>query len=418
MKYIVSKSRMENVKRRKVLYISHCSGGGGSPKSLALLLDSLDKNKYEPIVLLEKSAIVEESFKKGKIKTYFRKIISFGVYAYHPKISAMDFFCLFVGFLSNIIAVFRVIKKEKIELVHLNSTVLIISAIASRIAGVRKIVWHIREAIPDNKIGYLEKKLINFIASDIIVMSKDMQMLFDKHKTTLIYNGIDTEEFKLNSDRELIKEEYQLDDKQTIFTHVSKLVPAKGSFISIKALKLITEYGYNAKLFMIGGQTYKNANGVKARIKKIVKYLLRYKTYDWKQELKRLAEELGIADKVIFTGYRNDVPNFMSLSHAIVTPNLQAEGFGRVLIEAGALRKPVISTNIPPNSEIVIDGKTGLLVEPNNPETLAEAMIYIINNPAEARKMGENGYQNVVNNFHIDITHSKIADLYEKILSR
>ena len=401
----------------KILYISHCSGGGGSPKSLALLLDSLDKNKYEPIVLFNKSNLVEESFKKREIKTYFGKIISFGVYAYHPKISAMDIYHLLSGFLPNIISIFRVIKREKIELVHLNSTVLAISAIASRLAGVKKIVWHIREAMPNNRMGYLEKKFIDFIASDIIVMSKDMQMLFDKRKTTLIYNGIDIEDFKYDSGRELIKKEYQLDDSQIIFTHVSTLAPTKGSFICIKALKQITELGYNAKLFMIGGQAHKKANNIKAKFKGIIKYMFGFKTYNWKQELEKIAEELGIIDKVIFTGYRDDVPNFMSLSHAVVAPNLQAEGFGRILIESGALKKPIISTKIPPTPEIVIDGRTGILVEPGNVNALSNAMIYIINNLTKTQEMGENGYQNVVRNFNANTTHSKIVDLYERILS-
>lgn len=149
----------------------------------------------------------------------------------------------------------------------------------------------------------------------------------------------------------------------------------------------------------------------------MIKYLLGYKTIVWKEELEKLTRDKGIAKKVIFTGFRNDVPNFITLSDAIVVPHCVPEPFGRVLIEAGALKKPIISTNIPPTPEIVIDGKTGLLVEPNSPKTLAKAMEYIINNPIEARKMGENGYRNVVNNFHSDVTHSKITKLYEKIIN-
>jgi len=149
----------------------------------------------------------------------------------------------------------------------------------------------------------------------------------------------------------------------------------------------------------------------------MIKYLLRYKTVVWKEELENFTRDEGIAKKVIFTGFRNDVANFITLSDAIVVPHCVAEPFGRVLIEAGALKKPVISTNIPPTPEIVNDGKNGILVEPNSPKAIAKAMEYIVKNPIKAQKMGENGYRNVVNNFHSNITHSKITKLYEKILS-
>jgi len=293
---------------------------------------------------------------------------------------------------------------------------LIVSAIASRIAGV-KVVWHIREVIPDSKIGKLERTLIELIASNIIAISRAIQDQFDKRKTTLIYNGINPEEFKPNSEREAIRKKYGLNDEETIFTHIGQLYPAKGSFIFLKAAKLLIESGYNVRFFVVGGHSRNSANDFTTRMKSVVKHLLGHKNYNYKEELEKFARDSAIADRVIFTGYRDDVPNFISLSDAIVAPNLQAEGFGRVLIEAGALRKPAISTNIPPNPEIIMDGETGLPVEPNNPEVLAKAMISIINKPEEARKMGENGYQNVVNNFHINVTHSKIADLYEKILS-
>ena len=406
---------IKKMKRRKILYISHC-GGGGAPKSLVLLLKSLDKSKYDPVVLLRKfGSAIEGFFKRECVKTYIKNLSVFGVNTHSPKLSAIGILDFLIYFLPNIIEVYRIIKNENIDLVYINSSVFITPGVASWLAGV-KVVWHIREVIPDSKIGKLEKRLIEFISSDIIAISKEVQKQFDKRKTILIYNGINPEEFKPNSEKEVIRKKYGLNDEETIFTHIGQLSPAKGSFIFLKAARILIEAGYKVRFWVIGGHSGNSTNDFTTRIKNVVKHLLRHK--DCKEELEKFARDLAIADKIIFTGYRDDVPNFISLSDAIVAPNLQPEGFGRVLIEAGALRKPVISTDIPPTSEIVIDGKTGILVEPKSPEALAEAMIYIINNPREARKMGENGYQNVVNNFHIDVTHSKIADLYGKILSR
>lgn len=406
------------MKRRKILYIHPSAGGGGASNSLALLVSSLDRSKYDPVALLGRYGSVVELFERKNIKTYIKKLSTFGINAHSPKVSVIGLRYFLIRFLPNIIAVYRIIKNEEIELVHLNSSVLLTSAIASRLAGV-KVVWHIREIIPDSKIGKLQKRIIEFISSDIIAISKEVDKQFDKRKTTLIYDGINPEEFQPNSEKEVIGKKYRLNEEEAIFTHISQLGPAKGTFIFLKAAKLLIESGYNVRFFVIGGRlTGSSSTSLAAKAKGVIKYLLRHQTKNRKEELERFAHDQGIADRVIFTGYRDDVPNFISLSDAIVAPNLQPEGFGRTLIEAGALRKPVISTNIPPTPEIVIDGKTGILVEPKSPEALAEAMKYIINNPIEARKMGENGYQNVVDNFHIDVTHSKITDLYERALSR
>lgn len=406
---------LKNMNKKKVLYIHQSGGGGGASNSLGLLITSLNRDKYEPIGLFGRGGSVVKALKQQNVKVYIKKLSIFGVHSYSPKIPTLSIFYLFIRFLPNIITVYTIIKKEKIDFVHINSSVLLITGIACRLAGV-KVIWHIREIIPNTKIGRLQKWLIKFIASDIIAISKEVAKQINSRKTTLIYNGINPEEFKPDSEREIIRKKYGLnEEKETIFTHLGQLYPAKGSFVFLKAAKLLTEFGYNVKFLMIGGHSISNLNSsFMTKIKKALKCLLGLRIKTWKEELRNFAWDEGIAERVIFTGYRDDIPNFISLSDAVVVPHLLPEPFGRTLIEAGALKKVVISTDIPPTPEIVINGKTGLLVVPNSPEILVKAMEYIINNPGEARQMGENGYQNVMNNFHSETTHYKIRRVYAK----
>lgn len=409
---------MREMKRKKILYIHQAAGGGGASTSLFLLVNDInDKSDYEPIVLFGMNGPFEESLRKKGVKIYIKKLSVLGVNTHSPKISAIQIISFLIRFLPNIIMVHKIIKNERVSLVHINSSVSITSAIASYLAGV-KVVWHIREVIPDTKIGKLQKRLIKFIASDIIVISKEVAKQLNSCKTTLIYNGINPEKFKPNLEKEVIRKKYGLnEEKETIFTHIGQLFPEKGTFIFLKAAKLLTEFGYNVRFFIIGGHPISNLNSsFITKTKKVLKYLLGLRTKTWKEKLKNFVRDEGIAERVIFTGYRDDIPNFISLSDAIVAPHYVPEPFGRTLIEAGALKKPVISTHMPPTPEIVIDGKTGLLVKPNSPEALAEAMKCIIDNPIEAQRMGENAYQHVLNNFHINMTHSKIKKLYQKVL--
>jgi len=405
------------MKRKNILYVHQSGGGGGASTSLGLLVRSLDRRKYEPIALLGSDGPVAESFREQYIATYIRRLSTIGVNTHSPTISAIAILGFLIRFLPNVIAVYRIIKDEKIELVHINSSVLLTSAIASRLAGV-KVVWHIRELIPSSRIGALQKRLIELLSTEIIAISKEVKKQFNTREPYLAYNGINLEAFKPTSGIEALQAEYRRYGHETIFTHIGQLFPAKGSFVFLEAAKLVIESGHNVRFFVIGGRVGSAANGATTKVKNVVKRLLGHKAHNWKEELENFATELGIAGKVSFTGYRDDVANFISLSDAVVVPHCVPEPFGRTLIEAGALRKPVISTNIPPTPEIVVDGETGLLVEPNKPEALAEAMEYIVNNPREARKMGENGYQNVANNFRIDVTHAKIVSIYEKLAER
>lgn len=405
------------MERKKILYIHQGAGGGGASTSLFLLVNDInDKSDYEPVVLFGMNGPYEESLRAKGVKTYIKKLSVLGVNTHSPKISSIQIIRFLIRFLPNIIMVYKIIKNEKVSLVHINSSVSITSAIASYLAGV-KVIWHIREIIPNTKIGRLQKWLIKFIASDIIAISKEVAKHLDTPKTTLIYNGINPEKFKPTLEREVMRKKYQLNKEEKIFTHIGQLFPAKGTFIFLKAAKLLTESGYNVRFFIIGGHPISNLNSsFITKTKKVLKYLLGLRTKTWKEELKNFARDERIAERVIFTGYRDDVANFISLSDAVVVPHCVPEPFGRVLIEAGVLRKPVISSNIPATPEIIIDGETGFLVKPKNPKALAKTMEYIINNPIQAQKMGENGYRNVVNNFHINMTHSKIQKLYEKIL--
>ena len=405
------------MKRKKILYIHQSAGGGGASTSLFLLVkDIMDNTAYKPLVIFGQTGPFEEAVRKKGIKTYVRKLNTFGVNTHCPKVSVIKILSFLVRFLPNFISVYKIIKREKVGLIHINSSVLITSGIASYFTGA-KVVWHIRELIPNTKIGRLQKLLIESIASRIIAVSKEVGRQFDKQKTTLIYNGVDPEEFAPDSEKEIIKKQYGLEGKgETIFTHIGQLFPAKGSFVFLEAAKLLIESGYNAKFFVIGGKFDAFKSSIVVKIKNGLRYILGAKTKNWNVELQRFAQDQGIAERVIFTGYRGDVANFISLSDAIVSPHYTPEPFGRTLIEAAALKKPVISTFLPPTTEIVMDGKTGLLVESNNPQALAKSMEYIINNPAQAQKMGESGYENIINNFHISMTHSKIKKVYDEML--
>lgn len=99
---------------------------------------------------------------------------------------------------------------------------------------------------------------------------------------------------------------------------------------------------------------------------------------------------LGLEDSVTLLGFRADAPALMAAADVFVLPSL-AEPFGLVLLEAMALGRPVVATRVGGPLEIVVDGETGFLVSPSSPNALADALGTLLEDPALARRMGENG---------------------------
>jgi glycosyltransferase involved in cell wall biosynthesis len=117
--------------------------------------------------------------------------------------------------------------------------------------------------------------------------------------------------------------------------------------------------------------------------------------------IEQMVRENGLEDRVIFAGYRNDVPACMRAMDAVVHPSL-TEAFCQTVIEALAAGCPLVVTDVAAASEVVTDGVTGLLVPPADPGALATAVRRIHANPGEARRMASAGYRSVTERFTIE----------------
>ena len=108
-------------------------------------------------------------------------------------------------------------------------------------------------------------------------------------------------------------------------------------------------------------------------------------------ELRFLARELGIADRVRFLGFRKDVPQLMRVVDCIVHVPTDPEPFGRVVVEGMLARRPVIATRAGGIPEIIENGVSGILITPGSPDELAEALRRIFSDPVAAAEMAANG---------------------------
>lgn len=212
-------------------------------------------------------------------------------------------------------------------------------------------------------------------------------------KITLIHNGVEMPDYPLDGKAALrVRNEFSIKEDERIIGAVGSLHLRKGHRYLIEAIKLLLEHKDNIKLMIVG-------DGV------------------LKRELKIFSQKLGIQDKVIFTGYRRDVNDLISTMDIVVQPSIE-EGFGIAILEAMALGKIVVATDVGGIPEIINHGQTGMLVSCANPIALANSLSFLIESPDLAKTMAENGRKRVKQNFDIVSMVRKYEELYQELLKR
>ncbi len=131
--------------------------------------------------------------------------------------------------------------------------------------------------------------------------------------------------------------------------------------------------------------------------------------------LQALIDALELNGRVRLVGFQSDVPSFLYALDVFAFAS-RSEGFGQVVIEAMAAGKPVVASNIPPLTEIIVDGETGLLVAPDDPKAFGNAIVWLLTHPAEARQMGRRGQERVRSQFSAERMSAETLLLYKELL--
>lgn len=231
-----------------------------------------------------------------------------------------------------------------------------------------------------------------------IVLNKFACEMYKKNipeeKLYIIYDGVDLNDL-LNSKAGCFRKEFNL-DSCPIVGLVGRIVEGKGHKEFILSAKEILKIEPSVK-FVIVGDSKGESDG-------------------YFQAVKRLVRENKLNENFIFTGWRDDVRNIiLDLDILVQASTTFPEGLPNILLEAMALKKPIVATNIPGASEIVEDGKTGFLVPPGDTDAISSKIIYLLNHPDVGRVMGEKGLEKAEEKFDIKANVEKIEGLiYEK----
>ena len=133
-------------------------------------------------------------------------------------------------------------------------------------------------------------------------------------------------------------------------------------------------------------------------------------------ELRELVKRYELHNNVIFTGYVKNPADFINLFQIVIHASILPEPFGRVLLEAMALKKAVIATNIGGPLEIIVHGESGLLVEPSDADYLKDSILFLLTDDAYRRKIGKSAYNRMRNYFSIEKNVKSTELIYESLL--
>lgn len=208
---------------------------------------------------------------------------------------------------------------------------------------------------------------------------------------SVIYNGISEEQFNIEVDRDEKLRSLGIDPSKKVVGIVGRMVELKGVDIFLRAAKRVISTGAQVHFLVVGGGPELTA-------------------------LKTLAGELGINDSVAILGFRDDLHELVPVFDLAIISS-RTEAFPMVMLEYMACAKPVVATRVGSIPEIMTDGVTGLLIDPDDPKILAEKIGFLLNNSKYADKLGCEGQKMINNKFRIESTVKKTEELFEELVS-
>ena len=212
----------------------------------------------------------------------------------------------------------------------------------------------------------------------------------DDRKSTVHYLGVDRVAPTVG--RSQMRRALGLSDDDLVVVCVAFHSPIKGVDVLLRALQILQRECPAVRLVEVGGSPCAEET----------------------QALRRLADDLGVQDRILWTGQRDDVLNILQCGDVYCQPSRQ-EGLALALLEAMNAGLPVVASRVGGIPEIVADGVTGLLVEPGDPARLAEALGALLRDESRRRALGAAGLTSVGDVFDLARQCATLVDLYETL---
>ncbi len=303
-----------------------------------------------------------------------------------------------LNYLKNLATLPRVLKKEKIDIIHTHFRYdhILASFVKKRVP----LVYTLHRADLD-KVNFQERFMLRHKTDHIIAISKAIEekviqdLGIEPEKISTIYGAIDSNKFNPQLSGDKIRKEFKIDENIPVVGMVAPLQPYRKHLPLLRTIPRVRKEFPKVKFLLIGS------------------------IGSYQKVLKEEIERLKISDSVIFTGYRDeDYSQILASLDMEVFLIPGSDGSCRAVLEALSMEKPVVSTKVGPIPEIMKNGREGILIDnPDAIDSLAEAIVRILKDRELMRKMGEAG-RKLMERFTPEDRAAQIEKIYYSLRER
>jgi glycosyltransferase involved in cell wall biosynthesis len=301
------------------------------------------------------------------------------------------------------------VRRHRIDVVHASEKPrdAVFGVTAAGVGGARSVLHlHVKPA------GWMSRPVRTALAraSAIVGVSRfvadsAVALGYPAAKVHAVLNGLELEswlqgdgENTTAADRAAVRAEFAMADDAPLLVSASRLFHWKGQHLAIEALPAVTARFPRVVLLVVGADDTTAGGGS-----------------SYSADLRRLVDDLGVADNVRFTGWRRDVRRLISAADVFVLPSFE-EPFGMVYLEAMALRRPVVGLDNGGTAEVVDHDGSGLLSPPADAAALAANLVRLLADPGLRHRMGQHGHRRVVTSFGSERMTADMVALYERMV--
>lgn len=380
----------------KVAFYNHTSVVSGA--EISLLLTAKNLTEAKPVLFAPEGELLERA-RAADIETV-------ALPSYRARLSKNPLVLLrgMAGMLRAGYRFARAVRRYQPDLIHANSLRAGIMAALFAWMHKRPLVWHVRDNPPGGFVGRMIQFVSRKTVHAMIGISQAVLNAFPSERLGkrlyLVHNGVELREMgeaERRWHRAAIRKQLETPEDGSVLAIIGQIAPWKRQEDALRASAQLFAGGHDVYLWVIGEAKFRQEN------------------IDYEKRLRRLAKELGIDERVRFTGFRKDVMEVCCASDLLLLCS-ENEPFGRVLIEAMSQEVPVIASNGGGVPEIVVHGENGFLYETGDVNALAQCAAVLLDDPYARKAMGQAAAERVRAHFTIERTVNKVEGIYRSVL--
>jgi glycosyltransferase involved in cell wall biosynthesis len=383
----------------RILYILNSADIYGASRCLARMCAALDRARFTPVVALSEDGPLVALLKKAGVEEIVHAKMSvitrrvFKSWRLLPFLLSIPIGALQLRF---------IIRKHRIDIVHTNVGVIPSAPLGAWLARVPH-VWHIRDWYGEFRgLWKWYRRFILVFSDAVVCVSRAVANQFPQNpKVIVVHDCLPLEEFAVDQARlrAEFRKKFEIDPDRFVAGCIGRIkFVRKGQEHLVRAVAILRAQNVDLTALIVGAPSSGNE--------------------DHLQRLRALANELGVADRVIFAGELPDpLPAFAALDVFVLT-SAQPEPFGGVVMEAMCMSKPVIATALGGSLDQVVEGETGFLIPPADPDALAEKILILLKDQTLRTRMGAAARRRIETHFTLSQMIKKIEALYLELLGR